>query len=43
MKTRKGLALLDIVREVTMFVFKIKMPTGVRIRLLMKWLILNTG
>ncbi|KAL3630990.1 Subunit of heteropentameric Replication factor C (RF-C) [Castilleja foliolosa] len=34
MKTRKGLALLDIVREVTMFVFKIKMPTGVRIQLI---------
>ncbi|CAA0827917.1 Replication factor C subunit 5 [Striga hermonthica] len=34
MKTRKGLALLDIVREVTMFVFKIKMPADVRIKLI---------
>ncbi|KAL6525062.1 Subunit of heteropentameric Replication factor C (RF-C) [Orobanche minor] len=33
-KTRKGLALLDIVREVTMFVFKIKMPPDVRIQLI---------
>ncbi|XP_042034098.1 replication factor C subunit 3-like [Salvia splendens] len=34
MKTRKGLALVDIVREVTMFVFKIKMPPAVRIQLI---------
>ncbi|RDY10664.1 Replication factor C subunit 3, partial [Mucuna pruriens] len=34
MKTRKGLALVDIVREVTMFVFKIKMPSAVRVQLL---------
>ncbi|KAK2659460.1 hypothetical protein Ddye_005993 [Dipteronia dyeriana] len=33
-KTRKGLALIDIVREVTMFVFKIKMPSEVRVRLI---------
>ncbi|KAG6435930.1 hypothetical protein SASPL_100811 [Salvia splendens] len=33
-KTRKGLALVDIVREVTMFVFKIKMPPAVRIQLI---------
>lgn len=33
-KTRKGLALVDIVREVTMFVFKIKMPTDVRVQLI---------
>ncbi|KAK2995680.1 hypothetical protein RJ640_006140 [Escallonia rubra] len=33
-KTRKGLALVDIVREVTMFVFKIKMPSGVRVQLI---------
>ncbi|XVF39298.1 hypothetical protein PTKIN_Ptkin01aG0023500 [Pterospermum kingtungense] len=33
-KTRKGLALIDIVREVTMFVFKIKMPADVRIQLI---------
>lgn len=33
-KTRKGLALVDIVREVTMFVFKIKMPADVRILLI---------
>ncbi|KAL2232366.1 replication factor C subunit 3 [Sesamum indicum] len=33
-KTRKGLALVDIVREVTMFVFKIKMPSDVRIQLI---------
>ncbi|XP_004502480.1 replication factor C subunit 3 [Cicer arietinum] len=32
-KTRKGLALIDIVREVTMFVFKIKMPAAVRVQL----------
>ncbi|XLS93762.1 hypothetical protein HN51_069770, partial [Arachis hypogaea] len=32
-KTREGLALVDIVREVTMFVFKIKMPPNVRIQL----------
>ncbi|KAM5564298.1 replication factor C subunit 3 [Rosa sericea] len=34
MKTRKGLALVDIVREVTMFVFKIKMPPDVRVLLI---------
>ncbi|KAG6432602.1 hypothetical protein SASPL_104183 [Salvia splendens] len=34
MKTRKGLALVDIVREVTMFVFKIKMPPAVRVQLI---------
>ncbi|KAK6246237.1 hypothetical protein SCA6_009327 [Theobroma cacao] len=33
-KTRKGLALVDIVREVTMFVFKIKMPSDVRVQLI---------
>ncbi|CAH9135150.1 unnamed protein product [Cuscuta epithymum] len=33
-KTRKGLALVDIVREVTMFVFMIKMPPDVRIQLI---------
>ncbi|KAI9200106.1 hypothetical protein LWI28_002866 [Acer negundo] len=33
-KTRNGLALIDIVREVTMFVFKIKMPSEVRVRLI---------
>ncbi|XP_073305498.1 replication factor C subunit 3 [Primulina huaijiensis] len=33
-KTRKGLALVDIVREVTMFVFKIKMQADVRILLI---------
>ncbi|KAB1221085.1 Replication factor C subunit 5 [Morella rubra] len=32
--TRKGLALVDIVREVTMFVFKIKMPSDVRVQLI---------
>ncbi|KAG9149170.1 hypothetical protein Leryth_003163 [Lithospermum erythrorhizon] len=34
MKNRKGLALVDIVREVTMFVFRIKMPSDVRIKLI---------
>nr|XP_023924304.1 replication factor C subunit 3 [Quercus suber] len=34
MKTRKGLALVDIVREVTMFVFKIKMPSDIRVQLI---------
>ncbi|RZC18250.1 replication factor C subunit 3-like [Glycine soja] len=34
MKTRKGLALVDIVREVTLFVFKIKMPSAVRVQLM---------
>lgn len=34
MKTRKGLAVIDIVREVTMFVFKIKMPSAVRVQLM---------
>ncbi|XP_052202462.1 replication factor C subunit 5 [Diospyros lotus] len=33
-KARKGLALVDIVREVTMFVFKIKMPSDVRVQLI---------
>ncbi|XP_055830477.1 replication factor C subunit 3 [Solanum dulcamara] len=33
-KTRKGLAMVDIVREVTMFVFKIKMPADVRVQLI---------
>ncbi|KAG2281989.1 hypothetical protein Bca52824_053209 [Brassica carinata] len=34
MKTRKGLAIVDIVREVTMFVFNIKMPSHVRVQLI---------
>ncbi|GKB22584.1 replication factor C subunit 3 [Tanacetum coccineum] len=34
MKATKGLALVDIVREVTMFVFKIKMPSDVRVQLI---------
>ncbi|XP_062160172.1 replication factor C subunit 3 [Alnus glutinosa] len=34
MKMRKGLALVDIVREVTMFVFKIRMPSDVRVQLI---------
>ncbi|TQD90861.1 hypothetical protein C1H46_023584 [Malus baccata] len=34
MKARKGLALIDIVREVTMFVFKIMMPAEVRVKLI---------
>ncbi|XP_010428824.1 PREDICTED: replication factor C subunit 5-like [Camelina sativa] len=34
MKTRKGLAIVDIVREVTMFVFKIQMPSDVRVQLI---------
>lgn len=34
MKTTKGLAVVDIVREVTMFVFKIKMPPAVRVQLI---------
>ncbi|XP_057973273.1 replication factor C subunit 3 [Malania oleifera] len=33
-KARKGLALVDIVREVTMFVFKIQMPSEVRVPLI---------
>ncbi|XP_021759710.1 replication factor C subunit 3-like isoform X2 [Chenopodium quinoa] len=33
-KTRKGLALVDIIREVTMFVFRIKMPADVRVQLI---------
>ncbi|CAK7346946.1 unnamed protein product [Dovyalis caffra] len=33
-KTRKGLALVDIVREVTMFVFNIKMKADVRVPLI---------
>ncbi|MQL76879.1 hypothetical protein Taro_009275 [Colocasia esculenta] len=32
-KMRKGLALVDIVREVTMFMFKIKMPSDVRVQM----------
>lgn len=31
---RKGLALVDIIREVTMFVFKIQMPSDVRVKLI---------
>jgi len=34
MKMRKGLALVDITREVTMFVFKIQMPSDVRVKLI---------
>ncbi|XP_058189699.1 replication factor C subunit 3 [Rhododendron vialii] len=34
LKTRKGLALVDIAREVTMFVFRIKMPPDVRVQLI---------
>ncbi|GMH00711.1 hypothetical protein Nepgr_002550 [Nepenthes gracilis] len=34
MKTRKGFALVDIIREVTLFVFKIKMPSDVRVQLI---------
>ncbi|KAJ0666768.1 putative AAA+ ATPase domain, ATPase, AAA-type, core, replication factor C [Helianthus annuus] len=33
-KATKGLALVDIVREVTMFVFRIKMPSDVRVHLI---------
>lgn len=33
-KMRKGLALIDIVREITMFVFKIKMPSDIRVKLI---------
>ncbi|KAK8970962.1 hypothetical protein KSP40_PGU009617 [Platanthera guangdongensis] len=33
-KMRKGLALVDITREVTMFVFKIQMPSDIRIKLI---------
>ncbi|KAI5667703.1 hypothetical protein M9H77_17556 [Catharanthus roseus] len=33
-KTRKGLALVDIIREVTMFVFRIMMPPDVRVQLI---------
>lgn len=33
-KARKGLALIDIIREVTMFVFNIKMPSNVRVQLI---------
>nr|CAD1827217.1 unnamed protein product [Ananas comosus var. bracteatus] len=33
-KMRKGLALIDIVREVTMFVFKIQMPSNVQVKLI---------
>ncbi|KAK4773271.1 hypothetical protein SAY87_028290 [Trapa incisa] len=33
-KMKKGLALVDIIREVTMFVFKIKMPSDIRIKLI---------
>ncbi|KAK9052600.1 hypothetical protein SSX86_029230 [Deinandra increscens subsp. villosa] len=34
MKSTKGLALVDIVKEVTMFVFRIKMPSDVRVHLI---------
>ncbi|XP_068648517.1 replication factor C subunit 3 [Aristolochia californica] len=34
MKIRKGLALVDIVREVTMFIFKIKMPSDIRVQII---------
>ncbi|KAF6152825.1 hypothetical protein GIB67_004654 [Kingdonia uniflora] len=34
MKMRKGLAMVDIVREVMMFIFKIKMPSDVRVHLI---------
>ncbi|CAN0892331.1 Replication factor C subunit 5 [Linum grandiflorum] len=34
MKNRKGLAIVDIVREVTMFIFRIKMPSDVRVKLI---------
>uniref|UniRef100_A0A7N0TMW5 AAA+ ATPase domain-containing protein n=1 Tax=Kalanchoe fedtschenkoi TaxID=63787 RepID=A0A7N0TMW5_KALFE len=34
MKATKGLALIDIVREVTMFVFNVKMPADVRVLLI---------
>lgn len=33
-KTRKGLALVDIIREVTMFVFRIRLPSDVRVQLI---------
>ncbi|XP_020599460.1 replication factor C subunit 3 [Phalaenopsis equestris] len=33
-KMRKGLALVDIIREVTLFVFKIQMPSDIRIKLI---------
>ncbi|KAK9758412.1 hypothetical protein RND81_01G227900 [Saponaria officinalis] len=33
-KTGKGLALVDIIREVTMFAFRIKMPANVRVQLI---------
>ncbi|CAN6459169.1 unnamed protein product [Victoria cruziana] len=33
-KTKKGLALIDIVREVAMFIFKMKMPSDVRVQLI---------
>ncbi|KAL9229228.1 hypothetical protein vseg_004715 [Gypsophila vaccaria] len=33
-KTAKGLALVDIIREVTMFAFRIKMPANVRVQLI---------
>lgn len=33
-KMRKGLALVDIVREVTLFIFNIKMPADVRVQLI---------
>lgn len=34
MKTRKGLALVDIIREVTMFVFRVRMTADVRVQLI---------
>ncbi|AAF07781.1 Replication factor C subunit 5 [Arabidopsis thaliana] len=33
-KTRKGLAIVDIVKEITLFIFKIKMPSAVRVQLI---------
>ncbi|KAH9297046.1 hypothetical protein KI387_028728, partial [Taxus chinensis] len=34
MKTAKGLALIDIIREVPMFIFNIKMPAAIRVHLI---------
>ncbi|XP_074309395.1 replication factor C subunit 3 [Silene latifolia] len=34
MKTKKGLALVDIIREVTMFAFRIRMPADIRAQLI---------
>eukprot|EP00252_Welwitschia_mirabilis_P002091 TRINITY_DN12013_c0_g1_i1.p1 TRINITY_DN12013_c0_g1~~TRINITY_DN12013_c0_g1_i1.p1 ORF type:complete len:361 (-),score=70.27 TRINITY_DN12013_c0_g1_i1:175-1257(-) len=33
MKTRKGMALVDIIREIPLFIFRIKMPPNVRVQL----------